>query len=189
MSYQCGESTKVNGVLNRKEGAKIYNWTPKLRHVSQNYHSFPVTQCTCIFWGKALVSASTRPCKACIFFICKKAKCIWGHALGCIALRDGLAPVPWFKHAPGPWILVQSPAENGQNGPALGCLQCLESSWMSCHGCKTKTLTMANHSCLLQPSPCQGGIHPTASRWSAARECTARRLVQIISNVFLSLPS
>lgn len=30
-----------------------------------------------------------------------------------------------------PWILVQSPAENGQNGPASGCLWFLESSWMS----------------------------------------------------------
>lgn len=34
---------------------------------------------------------------------------------------------------------------------------------------------MANHSCLLQPNPRQGGIHPTASPWSAARDCTARR--------------
>lgn len=30
-----------------------------------------------------------------------------------------------------PRILVQSPAENGQNGPASGCLWFLESSWMS----------------------------------------------------------
>lgn len=42
LSYQYSESTKASGVLNRKQGAKIYSWTPKLRRVSQNYHSFPV---------------------------------------------------------------------------------------------------------------------------------------------------
>lgn len=69
--------------------------------------------------------------KAFILFICKKAECIWGHALVCTALRGRLASIPEFRHACGPWILVQPPGENGQNVPASGCLWFLEGSWMS----------------------------------------------------------
>lgn len=130
--------------------------------------------------GKSLGFCQHQGMQSFCFLYLYESKMYLRTCLGLHSTRGGLAFIPKFKHAHHPETTNTGPVSSRKwtKWPCLGVSVVFGE----------QLNVMANHSCLLQPNPRWGGIHPTASPWSA-RNCTARRVVQIISDVLLSLPS
>lgn len=162
----------------QKVSAKIYNWTPKLRHVSQNYHSFPMLNAPASFGKKPWFLPAPGHARLLFYSSVRKQNVSevmpWSAEHSGVDLPSSLKLGMPVDH--GYWSSPQQKMDK-MSLPRGVC-----GFWrvVECHG-KPQLPPPAK--------PCQDGIHPTASPWSAARDCAARRVVQIISNVLLSLPS